>query len=33
MYTTHKHMYAHKNPDTYLTGFFNQKKSKAEEIF
>jgi len=33
MYTTHKHMYAHKNPDTYPTGFLNQKKSKAEGIF
>jgi hypothetical protein len=33
MYNTRKHMYAHKNPDTYPICFFKGKKSKGEEIF
>jgi hypothetical protein len=33
MYNTRKQMYAHKNPDTYPICFFQEKKSKGEEIF
>jgi hypothetical protein len=33
MSNTRKHMYAHKNPDTYPICFFQEKKSKGEEIF